>query len=202
MKRLQTLVALALVALMPSRFSAQSGEQPSTMFGNASFETGLFLSPSLGAMNLESSSVLFLNVRGGVILEDRFSFGPFFQTSLNEIRLEGELTPNSYLDYWVVGGFAELTALSKKIVHITFPFFIGYGEVELDGERQELAYGESNFVQFEPSALVELNLHPNLRFNAGVGYRFLGSMTYRNLTSADFDGFTGFVGLKVGLFKT
>ena len=188
------------LAVMQVNAFAQDGEQPATLFGNG--PAGFFAAPALGFATMDGSAVSLLQIRGGLTLEDRFSFGAFFQTSLNEIRPQSESLPNSYLDHWVVGGFAEYTAFSKKLVHLTFPLFIGYGEVELDGEFQDEAYGESNFVQLEPSALLEVNLHANVRFNAGVGYRMLSSMTYRNLTATDLEGFTGFVGLKVGLFRS
>jgi hypothetical protein len=61
--------------------------------------------------------------------------------------------------------------------------------------------GEANFYQVEPSALLELNIHKYVRFNIGAGYRFVGQMSYRNMDQRDLSGFTGYVGLKIGVFR-
>jgi hypothetical protein len=79
--------------------------------------------------------------------------------------------------------------------------YVGYGEVEMDSESWDIDFGESNFVQIEPSALLELNLHKHVRFNVGAGYRLVGPMNYRNFNEANMSNLTGYVGLKIGLFR-
>lgn len=59
--------------------------------------------------------------------------------------------------------------------------------------------GEANFFQIEPSALAQLNLHRNIQFNVGLGYRFIGQMNYRNFNQSDISGLTGYAGLKFGI---
>ncbi len=71
----------------------------------------------------------------------------------------------------------------------------------MDNESGDAGLGESTFFQIEPSALLEINLHKNVRFNIGAGYRFAGQMEYRNFNQSDISGLIGYVGLKFGLFK-
>ena len=150
---------------------------------------------------MDGSGASLFNLRGGLSLKDKFSFGAYLSTSLNEIRPQSETLPNIYMDYWTVGGFAEYTLFSKKLVHLSFPLYVGYGEVQMDNEIGDVGLGESNFLKVEPSALLEINLHKYVRFHVGAGYRFVGSMNYRNLNQADLSGLTGYVGLKFGLFR-
>jgi hypothetical protein len=112
-----------------------------------------------------------------------------------------ETVPNVYMDYWTVGGFAEYAVFSKKVAHLTFPLFIGYGEVQMDNENGDAGLGEAQLFQVEPSVLLEVNLHKFVRLNAGFGYRFVGQMNYRNFDQADISGLTGNLGLKFGLFR-
>jgi hypothetical protein len=57
---------------------------------------------------------------------------------------------------------------------LTFPIFIGYGEVQMDNEMGDSSLGESNFFQIEPSVLLEINLNKFALFNVGAGYRHVG----------------------------
>jgi len=71
----------------------------------------------------------------------------------------------------------------------------------MDNENGDAELGEANFFQVEPSALLEVNLHKNVRLNVGAGYRFVRQMEYRNFNQSDISGMTGYIGLKFGLFK-
>lgn len=184
---------------------AQENEETKTLLGNgASISTenfGFFVAPAYGITSMDGSSASLFNLRGGLAIKDRVSFGAYLSTSLNDINPESETVQGVYMDYWTVGGFAEYTLLSKKMLHLTFPLFIGYGEVEMDNEIGDAGLGEANFFQIEPSVFLEVNLHEYVRFNLGGGYRFVGSMAYRNLNQSDISGLTAYIGLKFGLFK-
>ena len=69
------------------------------------------------------------------------------------------------------------------------------------GELGVGALGEANSFQIESSALLEVNLHKNVRLNIGAGYRIVGQMEYRNFYQSDISGLTGYLGLKMGLFR-
>jgi hypothetical protein len=150
---------------------------------------------------MDGSEAFLFNLRAGINLKDKFSFGGYFNTSMNQIRPQSETIPFIYMDYWTVGAFAEYTLFAKRLMHLTFPVYIGYGEVQMDNEIGETELGEEYFFQIEPSALLEINLHKYARLNLGAGYRFVGEMNYRNLDQTDISGLTAYIGLKFGLFR-
>jgi len=199
-----TLVLLCLI-LFPNYLTAQDDSEAKTLLGKNTpldlKDLGFFVAPSIGFTQMDGSSASLLNLRGGVSLKDKNAFGAYFNTSLNDIRPQSETVPNVYMDYWSVGGFAEYTVLSKNLVHVSFPLYLGYGEVEMDNENGDAELGEANFFQVEPSALLEVNLHKNVWLNVGAGYRFVRQMEYRNFNQSDISGLTGYIGLKFGLFK-
>jgi len=184
---------------------AQENNEAETLFGSGkplnTKDLGFFVAPSIGITQMDGSATSLFNLRSGISLKDKFSFGAYFNTSLNEIRPQSETLSNIYMDYWTVGGFAEYTLFSKKVFHLTLPFYAGFGEVQMDDDDGDAGLGEANFFQVEPSALLEINLHKYVRFNIGAGYRFVGQMNYRNFNQTDISGLTGYVGLKLGLFR-
>lgn len=193
-----------LVAIFSNQVAAQN-LHAHTLLGEDAFEgsanVGFFLAPGYGLTTMDGSSASLFTLRGGLIVHDKVSLGGYYNTSLNPIQPQSETLPDVYMDYWTVGGFAEYTLLAKKILHVTFPLFVGYGEVEMDNETGSADLGESNFIQVEPCAMMVLNLHKYDRLFAGVGYRFVGPMTYRNFNQSDLSGFTAYIGLKFGIFE-
>jgi hypothetical protein len=71
----------------------------------------------------------------------------------------------------------------------------------MDNEGGYAGLGESNFLQFEPSALLELNLQKICTLRTWCGIPFVGQMEYRNFSQSDISGLTGYAWLKYGLFK-
>ncbi|MEM1135874.1 MAG: hypothetical protein AAGI07_08530 [Bacteroidota bacterium] len=144
--------------------------------------------------------------RLGLVFNNNLSVGGFYQGS-GEIRPDSEvnLDNNFYMDMRIGGGYIEYTLQPTKLVHFTFPLMIGIGEVEIDSDSYDSfsneSFGEDNFVVVEPQALVEINLHKNLKLNAGVGYRWASDVNYRQITNQDLSSLTGTIGLKVGLFR-
>jgi hypothetical protein len=184
---------------------AQPVNEARTLFENGNpldaKDVGFFVAPSLGITQMDASNALLFNIRGGIDLKDKLTFGAYYSVSMNQIKPRSEIVPNVYMDYWSVGGFGEYTLLSKKLVHVTFPIYMGFGEVQMDSEIDDVELGEANFFQIEPSAMLEVNLHKYVRFSLGAGYRIVNEMQYRNLNQSDLSGFTGYMGLKFGLFR-
>lgn len=186
---------------------AQEQKQSKTLIGSNSSikakDIGFFAAPMLGITRMDGVTAPMMHVRGGVSVKDKFSLGLYASSLLNDIVPQSEVLADKYMDYWTVGAFAEYTLLSKELVHITIPVFLGYGEVEMDRFNNFPMgdLGEANFFQIEPSVLLEVNLHKHVRLNAGAGYRFVSKMNYRNMNQNDISGFTGYAGIKIGLFK-
>jgi len=204
-KKIISVLTFACLTMFQINSYAQNNNEAKTLFGSgnpiSTKDLGFFVAPSYGITQMDGSTVSLFNLRGGIILKDKFSFGAYLNTSLNQIKPQSETIQNIYMDYWTVGGFAEYTLFSKKVAHLTFPLYVGYGEVQMDNENGDAGLGEANFFQIEPSALLEVNLHKYVRFNIGAGYRFVGQMNYRNFNQSDISGLTGYVGLKFGLFR-
>lgn len=197
--------ALLLFYLLFGQGNLFAQNESETLFGeNGLINTsslGFFLAPSYGFTQMDGSSSTIFNLRGGIGFKDKFSVGAYFNVSHNESIPQSETFPNVYMEYWTVGGFTEYTLLSKKIVHVTLPLYLGYGEVEMYNGNGQAELGKANFFQIEPSALLEVNLNKYFRFNIGAGYRIVGQMNYRNLNQADISGLTAYFGLKIGLFR-
>ena len=202
-----TLIFLVTSGSNCSYTQAQETSDPFTLFGRSSNiqleDLGVFIAPAIGFTQMDGGSATIFNVRSGVSFNDRISVGAYFNHFFNEIIPESETIAGIYMDHWIVGGFVEYTLLSNKLLHLTLPLYIGYGEVEMDNRddiQDDLELGEANFFQIEPSVLIELNLHRFVRFNIGGGYRIVGDMSYRNFTQSDISGLTVYIGFRLGLF--
>lgn len=204
-KNVIPVLIFGLLVMFQGLSYAQENNEAKTLFGSdnpiSTKDIGFFVAPTFGFTQMDGSSTALFNLRAGLNVKDKLSFGAYFNTSMNEIKPQSETLPNIYMDYWTFGGFAEYTALSKKLIHLTFPLYFGYGEVQMDNENDDTDLGEANFIQIEPAALLEVNLHKYVRLNAGAGYRLVGEMNYRNFNQTDISGLTAYIGLKFGLFK-
>jgi hypothetical protein len=194
-----------LIILASTGLQAQEVQEARTLIGQGSpinsDDIGVFIAPAFAVTSLDGSTAPLFHLRGGATLKDQWSVGGYFSVLLDEIYPQSETELGIYMEYWSAGGFIEYTLLSKKLLHLTFPLYIGYGEVELDNELRDEELGEIYFFQIEPSALLELNLHRYVRFNLGAGYRFAGQMNYRNMDQSDIRGLTGYAGLRIGWFR-
>jgi hypothetical protein len=201
MKTSQLFAALIVGILFSIQsLMAQTKEIPQSLFENSGSinkeDLSFILVPMIGFTQMDGSNASIFNLRGGVSIKENISFGGYFNTSLNQVRPQSETVANVYMDYWSVGGFAEYTWKPSKLVHMTFPIFVGYGEVQMDNEVGDAGLGEANFFQIEPTALLEINLHKHVRFNVGAGYRIVSNMEYRNFNQSDMSGLVGQIGLK------
>lgn len=200
-----TLFGILCALLLHAPLMAQEERtQSNTLFDSGTLiskeHIGFFVAPGYAFTQMDGSAASMFHVRGGFSYKDKLAAGAFYNVSINEITPESELLNNIYMDHWSIGGFVEYTAFSKKMVHLSFPLYVGVGEVQMDNQSGDARLGESGFFQVEPSALLEINLHKFVRFNVGAGYRIVGDMRYRNFDQSDISGLTGYVGLKIGLF--
>ncbi len=204
MKKIKLNFILSIFFLFAVNISMQSQDDPKikTLFNSGDFkDIGFMLAPAIGYSQMDAADVAIANFRGGVVFSENLSIGGFYGLSINDIRRQSELMQGLYLDYRSYGGFVEYTTTPSKAFHFTFPLFIGAGEIEADNEQASTGFGEENFFLIEPGAFLEINLWKNVRFNAGLSYRFVGEMEYRNLNQYDMSGFTGQMGLKFGIFR-
>ncbi|MFN3589668.1 MAG: hypothetical protein ACK4UP_09810, partial [Spirosomataceae bacterium] len=156
-----SLLCISIFTLQNHVF-AQEKTEASTLFGKGARisgkDIGFFVAPSIGMTTFDESTAALFNLRSGIQVKDKFAIGGYYQVSLNEIIPQSETIPGIYMDYWSAGGFIEYTLLSKKLVHLTLPVYVGYGEVEMDNDFGLARLGEANFLQLEPSLQLEVNL--------------------------------------------
>ena len=182
-------------------------EEQQTLFGNdfTLSNLGVMVEPGFELTRLAGESAGFFQIRGGLVINDKFTLGGFYGQLINDVRpasFNNNLQPSAHLDSYKVGGFIEYTVYTNKLVHLSFPLAVGMMEIEIDNEGRDFDFEERKTLFVEPKALVEVNLHRFARLNAGLGYRIMGG------TIEDFPGvpeagnaLTFQVGLKMGLFS-
>lgn len=209
-KSLAAYSLLLFLALTNIHLKAQENKEANTVFSKLSTldinfkDFGFFVAPAYSLTQMAEEPNSLFHVRGGFNYKDKWSIGGYFNTALDEFDLDLEDQIELDLNYWSVGGFIEYTLYSKKMLHLTFPLYIGYAELEADNDFEGNDYGdydELEFFEIEPSALLELNLHKHIRFNIGAGYRFSLPMDEGYFNDPTISGFTANFGLKFGLFR-
>jgi hypothetical protein len=198
---------IIIVTMLIVNLNAWSQEEPKTLFGdNLSLANlGIMVEPGAQFTRLAGQGAMFFQFRGGLVLNDKFTVGGFYGILLNDVRpaaFNDNLPPAAHLDSYIAGGFLEYTLFSSKMIHLTFPLSVGLMEIEIDKEGRYFDYEERLNLFIEPSALLEINLHKFARFNAGLGYRIMGS-TFQNAVGVPGAGnaITFNMGLKMGLFS-
>lgn len=202
MNRLQigflSLSILLFIHIMPA--IGQIG-QPKTFLNDGSLHpSGFHLSPSLLFSSIDRASVSILELRAGIIFDQKFNIGPYAALSINDFIPQSETFPGIYMDYRSFGGFLEYTLAASQLVHATFPLKLGYGEIEMDAEYGSIDLDEANFFLVEPSCLLELNLHKHAKLNLGIGYRWVTEFAYRTITETQLTGIVWRAGLRFGIF--
>lgn len=196
---------LTCAALVTQAQDTESSTETKTLLsGKGKFKSvGLMLAPSYQLSTFDGATASLINLRAGAVFGNRLTVGGFYTASLGDTRPDSETVPGIYMDYRAAGGLIEYTLMADKVVHLTFPLQIGGGEVEMDSNTDNdfNQFGESTFFMVEPAVLLEVNLHKYVRLNAGVAYRWVSDMTYRNLDQSDISGLSMQVGLKFGWFR-
>lgn len=194
---MRTLICIASFLFGSLIAIGQSDEPTETLFSNlGETKLGAMAEAWYGYNQIQGADAHLLGVRAGAVFNRQLTLGGFYQQSVNQVLPENELLTNIYLDFWSAGGFVEYTLASNKLVHFSFPLFIGIGEVQMDNEDGDANLGEANFLLIEPTALMEVNLLKNIRLNIGAAYRFTSEVTYRSVDQNDLMGLRMHCGLK------
>ena len=169
---------------------------------------GFFVSPSLQYGPVAGEGVAFAAAHAGLVFNKRWAVGGMYSFSINEFTPSAEVLRDTYLDLWMGAFCLEYTWQPDRLFHLSFPLYVGGGELELDWKDSSPFYaldpdfGEDYFFFIQPGAMLELNLTPFMRLYGGVLYRWVpGGVDYRGLDAADISGLAGVVGLKFGLFR-
>ncbi|GHB34953.1 hypothetical protein [Mongoliitalea lutea] len=198
---------LSFAFIFPVTFLGFAQDKQETLFNSTVgiSNIGLMVEPGFQVTQLAGETAGFFQFRGGIVLNDKFTFGGFYGQLLNDVRPASfgtTLPPRAHLDSWNAGGFVEYTLYSNKLVHFSFPLAVGIKEVEIDNEGRGFDFDETKTLFFEPRALLEINLHRFARLNAGIGYRIMGSTIENAVGVPDVGNALTFqIGLKMGVFS-
>jgi hypothetical protein len=175
---------------------------------SGSVKPGFYVSPSLQYGPVAGAGAAFATAQGGLVFNKRWAMGGMYSFSVNEFTPSVEVLRDTYLDLWMGAFFLEYTWRPDRLVHLTFPLYVGGGELELDWKEsspfysQDPDFGEDYFFFIQPGAMLELNLASFMRLYGGAVYRWApGGVDYRGLDAADISGLAGVLGLKFGLFR-
>lgn len=132
------------------------------------------------------------------------AYGLISPVQSNSFDVNGDIL---YYDMAYGGFLIEPVIGSTKMVHLTIPLLLGTGGMTYhtavnDWSNWDNHYNFSSGIFFvaEPGLNLELNLFKWMRFHAGVGYRFCGPGYYAVPANNELSGWSGNVGLKLGLF--
>jgi hypothetical protein len=159
----------------------------------------------------------FTSVSGGsfmVIFNKRFAIGATMQQNSDQTFAPAFVNPDypatslQYLHTGFGGIKMEYTCMPNSLVHLTFPWVIGYGWANVNGSEHMYSsnhykdMGSTNaFYIIQPGAQVELNVVRFLKLYAGVNYRFSTTADVTNTLPANtMMGFGTVGGIKIGLF--
>ena len=200
------IVSVILGLVLGSMVSAQ---EKATLFNsNPSLDNlGFSVSGISQFTQVNNQTAIMGGVKAGLIINDRFSIGGYYLANLNEVNAF-ESFPNTYLDLKMGGGYLEYSLWSNKLVHLTFPLFIGCGELSLDNSGEDFIFpdggedpfGDDYFFVVEPGVQAEVNVHQNVRFHLGAGYRIVNGIDYLNFDNAAVSDLSFTAGLEIGIF--
>lgn len=209
--KLKTILTGVFLVIFLLNASAQETEE-ATLFGDDLKLTGWFVELPFTHAQVIEKNIFMTGISGGVIFNDVVRVGlagRSFSNKFNRIAIAGVDDGNGgYLRGSEGGLFIEPVIGNNKLVHLTIPIMIGAGYAEVktkakypdeDNEMDHLDIDDQVYFLFKPSVQIEVNLHKNIRFGAGVGYRFTSDNQLEGVDN-DLSGFSSNVSLKIGKF--
>lgn len=234
----------SLLFLMNAPVFSQSEATPATAAVDSSFRAtktllgsghtklrylGMAISPEYQYTGIGKGNGSVMGNAFSVILNRRWSFG--VAGFMSERRFDPQLSDNNALlmRFTAGGGLFEFTPRPYKVLHLSFPLFLGEGRVRLDSflysrngdGRNGNVHGHfflnntrretAEFWVVQPGVRMEVNVARFARLYAGAAYRIAAgplSLSYPNATGgtsalglADLSGLTVQAGVKIGFFE-
>jgi hypothetical protein len=202
---MKTKILLCLL-VTTANLTAQNRNETKTVFGNGTASMGYYLRPSATFGQIAGSTAVLPGVGAGVIINRCISIGLNYRFIATENTPAGEADTRLYLDQFYAGALGEYSLFPDKPVHLNIRLEAGLGHTELDlkdsyeSESRGGAAGDASFGYLEPGLALEINLWKYLKLDIGAGYRLATEVVYRTVTEKNIRGFTGFAGLKAGIF--
>lgn len=163
-----TPAAVAVPAPAPSSTPGQS--EPETLVAGASSGetriTGWFLAPTFGTTVFGDRLSYTPGLRGGIYLNKRFAIG---LTAEGVANSETKIEAGEVRNLGSYGGLLlQYVWRSDQLIHGSVESTIGNGRWCASGTN---ACATKQFLVFEPTANLEINVAKHVRVASGVGYR-------------------------------
>ena len=167
-------------------------------------ESGGYGAPIFKVGQITGTTGIFVGGQGGWIINHSFVLGGKGYGLVNNVDIEG--SQNLKLDFGCGGVLLEYIFSSEKILHVGINTMIGAGGVSYaekdysNDYEDEVDYNSSSFFVLEPGIYMVLNISSYFRIGAGITYRYVNGVEYKNLTNADLSGVSGEIVFKFGSF--
>ena len=186
--------------------SAQTPKRAITIIGGGKAHLGYFVNPFCQIGKIAGPVAVLPGLQAGVLLGNSLSLGLSYKFIATENTPAGEADTRLYLDQSYAGFRAGYAILPKSMVHLNIQFEAGAGHTELDlkdfynSYNSEYSGSDATFAYFEPGVALEINVWTYLKLDVAAQYRFVGDVSFRNMTGKDYSGVNYTASLKIGLF--
>lgn len=215
------------LVLILATFTSFSFAQDIETFGkkdtSKTFILGGYGEPFAGAGTLNDDWGIMVGVKGGMLFNRKFGFGPIAKVNIGLWEFQGNnlnFNDSANLELYMgsVGLFLEYHFKMQKKIHFSIPVNIMVGGVgineDLGGmeefETKDEGFGKENssrnevesggiFV-VEPEINIDFNVAKFFIPNLKIGYRAVFGSQLVNVTDADLSGVYFGIGLKFGKF--
>jgi hypothetical protein len=218
---IKSLLLIAGLVLLPLCLDAQDKGMSTLFGGNKDIRYGGYGAFEARLTQLDGSlSGFLLGGRGGVILDEVFSFGGagygFIPVAKIDCPIPGH--ENEKNNFWTggYGGlFFEYINSSNSLVHLTANVLIGAGGITYlshnNTNNRNSAHPISVSFVLEPGIGIELNVMKNFRMYLGASYRYAPNFEFQYqdeygktqdvVPNTAFNGISINLGFKFGSFK-
>lgn len=169
------------------------------LFRDKPRDIALYLNPTFEYSQIALQRTMIGGLGAGVIINKKISLGAVYTTTIKTIALPETLGTGN-LKMALEGIHFEYTLWPLQKVHLSFPFSVGMGQLQVTGNTTSLK-GSPNFIFAEPGMVIEANIYRYIKLGIGTTYRYTANVSYGNLTPENLSGFAAVISLKFGNFR-
>lgn len=159
--------------------------------------SGWFLSPTIGTTSFGDRVRYAPGLRAGLYINKRFALGV---TAEGLVGTDTELNSHAERNLGSYGGLLlQYIWHSDQLIHASVESTIGDGRWCATGTGSN-SCATKQFLVFEPTANLELNIAKHVRLTSGVGYRFAAAGSVEGPSSREMSGLLVRSGLVFGSF--
>jgi hypothetical protein len=206
------LIPFLLLAALPLRAEEQTLVRGKITHGG-------YGAPVIKITSIEGSSAVLVGGQGAWLIGHTFGLGlaGYGMATQREYDQPGQHNAPEYdpydhrrMELGYGGILLSYIHQSDRLVHGTVDLLIGGGTVsmskryryydEWDDRNYDHSDNVDGFFVLEPAVSAEVNLLRFMRFDAGIGYRWVSGVSRFGYSNSDVSGVTGTLALKFGKF--